>query len=92
MDRHLSKTELLRLFSYEATQVEVNQGVAHLAGCPICWALALEVVASVKQAHELVPRKMGRPPEWRFRDARDALIVLMAAWGSWPGASSRRAW
>jgi tetratricopeptide (TPR) repeat protein len=77
MDRHLSKTELLRLFSYEATQVEVNQGVAHLAGCPICWALALEVVASLKRTHALVPSRMGRPPEWRFRDARDALIVLM---------------
>jgi tetratricopeptide (TPR) repeat protein len=77
MDRHIAKTEILRLFSYEATPAEVNQGVAHLAGCPICWTLALEVVASLKRTHELVPRKMGRPPEWRFRDARDALIVLM---------------
>jgi hypothetical protein len=61
MDRHLSKTELLRLFSYEATQVEVNQGVAHLAGCPICWALALEVVASVKPTN-WSPGRWDAPP------------------------------
>ncbi|HEY0554979.1 MAG TPA: hypothetical protein VGG20_11980, partial [Thermoanaerobaculia bacterium] len=77
MDRHTSKDEILRLFSYEVTVGEIDHGVAHIAGCPMCWTLALEVVASLKRANDLLPRKRGRPPEWRFRDARDALIALM---------------
>jgi tetratricopeptide (TPR) repeat protein len=77
MDRHLLKDEILRLFSYEVTLDEVNDDVAHIAGCPVCWTLALEVVASLKRTNGLMPRKMGRPPEGRFRDARESLIVLM---------------
>ncbi len=69
--------ELLRLFSYAPTVAEVNHGVAHLVGCPLCWTLALEVVGSLKRTHDLVPQRVGRSPEWRFKDARDALIVLM---------------
>jgi tetratricopeptide (TPR) repeat protein len=77
MDRHLMKDEILRLFSYEVTLDEVNDDVAHITGCPACWTLALEVVASLKRTNGLMPRKMGRPSESRFRDARESLIVLM---------------
>jgi tetratricopeptide (TPR) repeat protein len=77
MDRHISKDEILRLFSYGPTAAEVDRGVAHLAGCPMCWTVALEAVTSLKRTDDLVPRKRGRPPELRFRDVRDALIALM---------------
>ena len=77
MEGHISKEEIARIFSYAATVAEIGHGVAHIAGCPMCWGFASEVVASLKRVSELVPRKMGRPPEWRFRDVRDALIVIM---------------
>ena len=77
MERHISKGEIVCVFSYAATAAEINAGVAHITACPMCWALASEAVAALKRTNDLVPRKTGRPPEWRFRDARDALIVLM---------------
>src|SRR5579872_3814722 len=77
MEGHISKEEIARIFSYGITAAEVSHGVAHIASCPICWALAAEVVASLKRVNALVPKKMGRPPEWLFRDLRNALIVIM---------------
>ena len=77
MERHISRDDIVRIFSYAATASEIDPGVAHIVSCPTCWTLASEVVASLKRTHDLVPVKRGRPPEWRFRDARDALIVLM---------------
>lgn len=77
MKRHPSRDEVLCLFSYQATPAEVSHGVAHIIDCPVCWTLASGIVASLKRTNDLVPNRRGRPPEWRFRDARDALIVLM---------------
>ncbi len=77
MGRHISKDEIRRVFSYESTAVEVNDAAAHIIDCPSCWALASEVIASLKTTDDLVPRKRGRPPEGRCRDVRDALIFLM---------------
>jgi len=78
MERHISKDEIVLLFSYRATAAEVCDGVAHLLGCPICWDLAAGVVESLRATRGLVPTGRGRPPE-RFRDAREAVIVLMEA-------------
>ena len=62
----------------QPTAAEVDHGVAHMATCPRCWTLALEVVASLKRTNDSgAIDKTGRPPEWRFRDARGALIALM---------------
>src|SRR5437763_707894 len=77
MGRHISKSEIESVFSYHATKAEVNDALAHIVRCPMCWTLAAEVVASLKRTNGLVPVRRGRPPEWRFRDARDALVVLM---------------
>jgi tetratricopeptide (TPR) repeat protein len=77
MGGHISEEEMARIFSYGATVAEVDHGVAHLAGCPRCWTLASKVIASLRRTNGLVPRKAGRPPEWRFKDARDALIAIM---------------
>src|SRR6478672_8098444 len=77
MEEHLSEDAIIGVFSYETTPEEANYGVAHIIDCPLCWALASGVVAFLKRAHSLVPGKAGRPVQWRFRDARDALIFLM---------------
>ena len=77
MGRHISKDEMMCVFSYRATTVEVNVALAHIVKCRMCWTLAAEVVASLKRTKDLVPAKRGRPPELLFRDARAALIVLM---------------
>lgn len=77
MKSHISKDEIMCVFSYEATAAEVNHSAAHIVECPRCWTLASEVVASLEKTNDLVPGKRGRPPEWRFRDAREALIFLM---------------
>ncbi len=77
MERHISREDIACIFSYAATAAEVDHGLAHIVSCPTCWTLASEVVASLKKTHDLVPGKRGRPPEWRFKDARDALVVLL---------------
>jgi tetratricopeptide (TPR) repeat protein len=77
MGMHISKDEMICLFSYKATAAEISHAAAHMVVCPMCWTLASEVVASLKRTNDLVPGRRGRPPERRIRDARDALIVLM---------------
>jgi len=77
MDGHISVERLRHLFSYGATQSEVNDGLAHIIVCPACWDIAAEAIASLKATKELVPAKRGRPPVHPFQDAREALIVLM---------------
>jgi tetratricopeptide (TPR) repeat protein len=77
MDGHLSIEAMRHLFSYGATHAEVNESLAHIVPCPMCWDLASEVIALLKETNDLVPTKRGRPPECRFRDARDAFLVLV---------------
>jgi tetratricopeptide (TPR) repeat protein len=77
MEGHLSRDEMVRVFSYAAAAAEIDDGVAHMATCPTCWTLASEVVAALKRTKDLVPARRGRPPEWPFRDVRAALIALM---------------
>jgi hypothetical protein len=77
MESHISRDEMVRVFSWEATESEIHTGLAHIGACRECWTLASEVVAALKQTDDLVPRRRGRPPEWRYSDARDALLVLM---------------
>jgi tetratricopeptide (TPR) repeat protein len=77
MESHISKDEMVRVFSYGVTAAEVSDRLAHIVACSRCWDLAAEIVADLKASKDLVPAKRGRPPEWRFQDDRDALIVLM---------------
>jgi tetratricopeptide (TPR) repeat protein len=77
MEGHLSRDEIVRVFSYGVTAAEIADGVSHMTTCPMCWTLASEVVAALKKTKDLAPRKAGRPPEWPFRDVRAALIALM---------------
>jgi len=57
------------LFSVEASVVEINYGVPHLAACRDCWIEATEVVASLRDTKNLP----------RFSDSRDAVVTLMEA-------------
>lgn len=77
MEGHLSRDQIVRVFSYGVTAAEIDEGVAHMTTCPTCWTLASEAVATLKRAKDLAPRKAGRPPERPFRDVRAALIALM---------------
>jgi len=77
MRSHISTDEMMRVFSYGVTAAEVSDSLAHIVACPKCWDLAAEIIADLKKSKDLVPARRGRPPEWRFQDDRDALIVLM---------------
>lgn len=76
-DEHLSMECMRHLFSHSVTLAEVDEGLAHIIPCPICWELAADVIASLRVTKDLAPTRRGRPPECRFRDARDAFIVLV---------------
>jgi tetratricopeptide (TPR) repeat protein len=77
METHISQDEMMCVFSYRITAAEVSDRVAHIVACPTCWDLAAEVIAALKATKELAPVRRGRPPERRFQDERNALIVLI---------------
>ena len=47
MERHLSYSLLVRVFSGHAAPPEADTVVAHLADCRPCWNLAVKVVAEL---------------------------------------------
>jgi tetratricopeptide (TPR) repeat protein len=77
MEKHISKDQLARLFSYAATPADILDAVTHILGCPQCQDVAADGVASLKRSGDLVPSGRGRPPEDRFGDGRAALVALL---------------
>jgi tetratricopeptide (TPR) repeat protein len=67
MERHLSQSALVEVFSGQAEEPEVAAAVAHLPGCPPCWDRAARVIAELKSTGLLV-----HPP-----DARGAVVTLL---------------
>ena len=67
MERHLSQSALVEVFSGQAEEHEVAAAVAHLPGCPPCWDRAARVIAELKSAGLLV-----HPP-----DTRGAVVALV---------------
>lgn len=54
MDRHLSRTTLVRLFSRVAATPEVERAVPHILRCEQCWDITASVVDELKRANTLV--------------------------------------
>ncbi len=50
MERHLSHSAMICLFTGQAGQPEVDSVVAHLSPCRQCWDLAAQVVAELKRS------------------------------------------
>jgi len=67
MERHLSESALVEVFSGRAEEHEAAAAVAHLPGCPPCWDRAARVIVKLKSAGLLV-----HPP-----DASGAVVTLI---------------
>lgn len=67
MERHLSHSALVEVFSGQAEEHEVAAAVEHLPGCPPCWDRAGRVIAKLNSAGLLV----------HPRDARGAVVTLV---------------
>lgn len=68
MERHLSQTALVEVFSGQAETAEVAAALPHLSRCPYCWDGAARAVAVLKRSGLLM-----HPP-----DARSAVVALLA--------------
>ncbi|HEX3526653.1 MAG TPA: hypothetical protein VH988_06270 [Thermoanaerobaculia bacterium] len=83
MDRHISKEEIVRAFSGEASQPDVVYAVPHLSHCRLCWNSAANVISQLKREGRLK----------RFGDGRAAIVALVEEEGRRTARLMRaRAW
>lgn len=86
MERHLSQSALVEVFSGQAEEHEVAVAVPHLAHCPVCWEGAARAVAKLKSSGLLIHHPDARSAvvaliEEEEQDARCCLLAR-AAWAT----------
>src|SRR5258707_14339562 len=84
MERHVSPSALVRVFSGQAPEPEVERAVPHLAGCRWCWGRTARAVAELRREGRLAPGTTAAGAVLLLIEAEDSQALRrLLALGGW---------